>query len=360
MSVDEALALEAYTEVAAIHESHGVFLVQERQSRKFYVKKVLHVYSLDVYRQLQRAPIPNTPRIYHAVESGGTLTVIEEYIPGDTLEEILARGTLPESRVIAISIALCDILSSFHSCSPPIVNRDIKPSNIKITPDGVVKLVDLNAAKPCRSDASRDTVLIGTQGYAAPEQYGFGPSSVLTDIYAMGVLMNVMLTGELPGVSPAFGRMRPIIAACTELTPSRRYQSAAALKAALQGNSQPGSGPRSWRRFLPPGFRHNNPLKWVLATIGYSLMLFLCATLETENTAPAAILLDRVGAVAAFMVVVLFSANYLDVQRYVPGAKSRNLVVRIFCIVAMDFLLFLSAICATALLEVWFTGAGLS
>ena len=74
--------------------------------------------------------------------------VIEDYIPGDTLEEILAReGSLPEAQVLDIAIQLCRILQAFYHAVPPIVNRDIKPSNIKLTEGGIVKLLDMNAAK---------------------------------------------------------------------------------------------------------------------------------------------------------------------------------------------------------------------
>ena len=350
MTLEDELALSFYSEVATIDAEHGIFLVQDTRSRKIYVKKVLQVYSLEVYRRLLRCPILNTPRILHAVEADGTLTVIEEYIPGDTLEEILAKGPLPETQVVAIATALCDILSDFHACDPPIVNRDIKPSNIKITPDGAVKLVDLNAAKAYDPNEVRDTVLLGTQGYAAPEQYGFGASSILTDLYALGVLMNVMLTGALPGVCPAGGRLQPIIAACTELTPARRFQSAAQVKRALKTLS-PNPQRRGWLRFLPPGFRNRNPFKWLLAILGYAFALFICAGIEVEGASAIVLHLNRIGVTAALLLMILFSGNYLDVQRFVPFGKSRNLILRILAVAITDALLFSAVILLILLLE---------
>ena len=156
--------------------------------------------------------------------------------------------------MIEITAQLCAILEDFHSCDPAIMNRDIKPSNIKISPDGIVKLLDMNAAKWSNTDAAKDTMLLGTQGYAAPEQYGFGPSIVLSDIYSVGVLMNVMLTGELPNKRIAGGRLNTIIRKCIELSPSGRYQSISQLQSVLEElNYTPAPAPKknNWRKYLP-------------------------------------------------------------------------------------------------------------
>lgn len=262
MTLEQELRLSYYRQVAEINGEHSIHLVQHVRSRKFFVKKCLTVYNADIYRFLQEHHIPDTPKIYLAEEDGHVLTVIEEYIPGDTLEEILEReGTLSEERTAQIAVQLCRILEEFHSCTPAIVNRDIKPSNLKLSPDGVVKLLDLNAAKWSSEQAARDTVLLGTMGYAAPEQYGFGPSSVLTDIYSVGVLMNVMLTGQLPNQCPAGGRLGRIIRTCTELSPSGRYQSVAQLREAIGQAVGKQAGRRTggaWRAYLPPGYRGGN------------------------------------------------------------------------------------------------------
>ena len=167
--MEQELELSYYKDAAPINESHGIWLVQDQRNGKFYVRKTLTVFNKDIYRYLKNNPIHHTPKIHHVVEDGSTLVVIEDYIPGDTLEEILARkGSLPEAQVLDIAIQLCKILQAFHHAVPPIVNRDIKPSNIKLTEDGIVKLLDMNAAKYCDCLAAKDTVLLGTQGYAAP------------------------------------------------------------------------------------------------------------------------------------------------------------------------------------------------
>ena len=89
--MEQELELSYYKDAAPINENHGIWLVQDQRSGKFYVRKTLTVFNKDIYRYLKNNPIHHTPKIHHVVEDGNTLVVIEDYIPGDTLEEILAR-----------------------------------------------------------------------------------------------------------------------------------------------------------------------------------------------------------------------------------------------------------------------------
>lgn len=342
MTIDQELRLSYYKQVADINAEHSIYLVQDIRTKEFYVKKQLTVYNAAIYRYLQAHPIANTPRIYLVEEDSKVLTVIEEFIPGDTLEEILARcGSLPEAQVVSIVTQLCQILSAFHSCNPAIVNRDIKPSNIKLTPDGVVKLLDMNAAKWSNSQADKDTVLLGTQGYAAPEQYGFAPSSILTDIYSVGVLMNVMLTGELPNKRLADGRLGNIIRKCVELSPAARYQSVAELQTALCGLSGNVStaprGKANWMRLLPPGFRNKNVIKWLLSALGYAMLFSICLDLQVENAGPLELLLNRVMITLTSLCIVFFNGNYLGVHQKFFMTRSKRRWVRWLGMVVIDF-----------------------
>ena len=258
MTLEETCELSYYREIAVLNREHGVTLVQHMESGRIFVKKVLVTYDAEVFRYLQRRHVPHTPEIYAVVEDGDRLTVIEEYISGRSLREILDReGTLTETRAEDIIKQLCEILQHLHNASPPIIHRDIKPSNVIVSSEGTVTLLDMDAAKWEREDEARDTRLIGTVGYAAPEQYGFGASTVQTDLYSLGVLLNVMLTGGFPNESPAQGRLGKAVLSCTRMEPRSRPASAGALLRLLDGDSgrrDPG-GRRGWTSFLPPGFR---------------------------------------------------------------------------------------------------------
>lgn len=127
---------------------------------------------------------------------------------------------------------LCNILEALHSMTPPIIHRDIKPSNIIITSYNYAMLLDFNAAKQFSGQNESDTVLIGTPGYAAPEQYGFGSSSPKTDIYSLGIVLREMLGSitPVPDIAPILHRLNLIAERCTQMTPAARYQSVVELK----------------------------------------------------------------------------------------------------------------------------------
>ena len=116
---------------------------------------------------------------------------------------------------------LCRALWVLHSMAA--VHRDIKPENVILRgPDAV--LIDFDAARLHKPGAETDTQVLGTTGFAAPEQYGLSQSDVRTDIFALGVLINVMLTGEHPSTKLAEGRMGRVVQRCTQVNPEKRYQ----------------------------------------------------------------------------------------------------------------------------------------
>ena len=190
--------------------------------------RINHTGSADVYNLLKRYAHRNIARIYEVHTSGSSVTVLEEYIDGMTVGEVLQTGLYPENGVRKIAAQLCDALEFVHSIG--VVHRDIKPENIIITSDGTVKLIDWNAARIHKKYISSDTITMGTTGYAAPEQYGITQSDARADIYSVGILMNVMLTGEHPSKKMCTGSLAKVIKKCTDIQPDRRYQTAAELR----------------------------------------------------------------------------------------------------------------------------------
>ncbi len=358
MNLSDELTLSYYKPVADITTDHTVKLVQHTDTGKFYVLKQTSIYNLDVYRSLMTEPVQNTPTIYELIEDDHELTVIEEYLAGDTLQEILDRdGVFSENEVIDLLLQLCSIISSLHHREPPIVHRDIKPSNLIISPDHVLKLLDFNTAKYEIPDESRDTHLLGTAGYAAPEQYGFGSSAVQTDLYSMGILMNVLLCGEIPSEKRAEGPLTAVIKKCTELNPSDRFSDVDDLERALKSlhNEKtnkviPKSRP-SWFRFLPPGFRKGNPLHMIIAVPGYLAILDIGMTLKVEARSQLDLTLNRIAATISMLMIVFFSADYLGIQEMLPLTCSKSKLVRLIGIILYDMLLFFIVIIMLMLIE---------
>ncbi len=199
MNINTEFKLSLYEELKSIHKSRKVeiFLVQNIQDEKIYIKKEIKEYTKEIYESIKNIDSKNIPKIYEILEKEDKLIIIEEFINGDTLQTILEKeNKLKESEVIKYMISLCDVLNEIHSLNPPIIHRDIKPANIIISNDNVLKLIDFDISRTYKEGESLDTTLLGTKGYASPEQFGFDQTDCRSDIYAMGVMMNVLTTGK--------------------------------------------------------------------------------------------------------------------------------------------------------------------
>lgn len=183
------------------------------------------------YKILRDISFANIATVFDVSEVENEVTVLEEFVNGVTVADILLNGLYDEREVKHIVKSLCDALTVIHSYG--IVHRDIKPENVMITDNGTIKLIDFDAARLFKNGQSKDTRIMGTAGYAAPEQLGLAQSDERTDIFALGVLMNVMLTGEHPSKKLYKGKMTKIIEKCIQLDPQKRYATAAELKKSL-------------------------------------------------------------------------------------------------------------------------------
>ena len=196
---------------------------------------------------------PNLPRVTdHFVINKVGQYLVMDFIEGEDLREQIKRiGKIPEEEVIRIGRTICDALIYLHNSEPPVLHRDIKPGNIKITPEGQIYLVDFGLAKIVKGGQSTTTGAQSlTPGYAPPEQYGTGTDQ-RSDIYSLGATLYAALTGKIPedGISRAMGtsKLTPIarhnpfvspeiskaIEKSMAVAPEDRYQTAAAFKESL-------------------------------------------------------------------------------------------------------------------------------
>jgi len=201
--------------------------LRHKISGRDIIKRVYHGAN-SIYQILRTLSHPNIPKVHEVIFDKDTVTILEEYIEGLTISDVLDSGLYKENGAITIISALCDALSLLHENG--IVHRDIKPENVMVDNSGTVKLIDYSAAKVYKPHRSQDTQTLGTAGYAAPEQFGITQSDRRVDIYALGILMNVMLTGEYPSKLFYQGRLAKVIEKCTQLDPNKRYQNIVELK----------------------------------------------------------------------------------------------------------------------------------
>lgn len=183
---------------------------------------------------------PSLPRIVDIIDNGVTIYVVMDYIEGESLDKILNEyGAQPEELVIGWAKQLCDALSYLHAQKPPIIYRDMKPANVMLKPEGNIKIIDFGIAREYKELSLADTTVLGTKGYAPPEQYS-GQTDARSDIFALGMTMHHLLTGVDPRNGEAYVPVRQwnpelsegieiIIDKCVEPAAENRYQTCADL-----------------------------------------------------------------------------------------------------------------------------------
>lgn len=185
------------------------------------------------------------PHIQDIIDQGETFCVVMDYIEGESLDKIINEyGAQPEEQVLEWAMQICDVLSYLHSQRPPIIYRDMKPGNVMLKPDGNIKIIDFGIAREFKQDMA-DTTVLGTRGYAPPEQYN-GRTDPRSDIYALGMTMHHMLTGLDPRArdyeyhpvrywnQKISDGIEAIIEKCVQPAAENRYQSCADLMYDLQ------------------------------------------------------------------------------------------------------------------------------
>lgn len=212
-----------YEELRLIKQSekNTVHLVREKAGNQIFIRKILKGQH-NIYLTLQNCQHPYLPKLYEVAMSDDTTTLIEEYVEGQSL----GSAELSEKQLLSAVRELCFVLEFLHGKG--IIHRDIKPSNIILAKDGHIRLIDFDAARMLKDGLEQDTKLLGTRGYAPPEQYGFAQTDARADIYALGVTLKQLL-----GDKAQKPRYRRIIQKCTNLNPDNRYQSARQVKMAL-------------------------------------------------------------------------------------------------------------------------------
>lgn len=232
--------------------------INEKANKPWAIKEVRKdgIQNFEIVRQslivetdlLKKLKHRNLPSIVDIIDRNDNFLIVMDYIEGVTLDKVVKeKGPQKQEDVVKWAIQICDVLCYLHSRKSPIIYRDMKPSNVMLKYDGSVVLIDFGTAREYKEHASGDTACLGTQGYAAPEQFGgHGQTDARTDIYCLGATMYHLLTGHNPAEPPyemypithwnesLSGGLESIILKCTQKNPQDRYQSAEELMYALQ------------------------------------------------------------------------------------------------------------------------------
>ena len=189
---------------------------------------------------MKRLDHPALPRIVDIIDNGVTIYVVMDYIEGESLDKILNEyGAQPEEKVIDWAMQIADALSYLHGQKPSIIYRDMKPANVMLKPEGNIKIIDFGIAREYKEQNLADTTVLGTKGYAPPEQYS-GQTDPRSDIFALGMTMHHLLTGVDPRNGEPYAPVRQwnpelsegieiIIDRCVQPASENRYQNCADL-----------------------------------------------------------------------------------------------------------------------------------
>lgn len=188
---------------------------------------------------LKHCSHPVLPKIFNLIKEEESFFLIMEYVEGINLKEYVAKkGTLKKKMLKNVMEQVCSGLYYLHSLEPPIIYRDLKPSNIILKDDGSIKLIDFGIAKRYSRDVA-DEVALGSRGFAAPEQFGDARgvglfnTDIRTDIYGIGTTMYYLLTKrsyrERVFSLKVRGSVKKIIRKCTQVNPDKRYQNCIAV-----------------------------------------------------------------------------------------------------------------------------------
>lgn len=321
------MSIVVYQKVKVLKESEhkSIYLVQNEIDHLFYIERIYDFKDISVYQTLQSLNVPHIPKIIEIHQFDHQAIIIEEYVNHQTLDWYILNHELDHDQCICIMEQLCDTLSLLHSHN--IIHRDIKPENIFY--DGHdLTLFDFDISRIYDDNQSKDTTILGSYGYASPEQFGFGQTDNRSDIYALGVLLNVMLTGQLPSDYVVDSWESEVIEKATQLDPDNRYQSVDDLKDALGHHKK--YYETSWAL---PGFRnHSKVTTKLLASCGYAFIIYLCFSEPYEATDPnwtyTVDCIFRFVLLAICLTIVAFVLNYRGIWDYCLFHKSKNRLIQ--------------------------------
>ncbi|MBR6221953.1 MAG: serine/threonine protein kinase [Lachnospiraceae bacterium] len=219
--------------------------VRKDGKQDFEIVKQGLIVETDMLKKLNH---PNLPSIVDVIDDKDTFLIVMDYIEGNPLSNYLEEhGAQSQSDTVKWAKQLCDVLDYLHHQDPPIIYRDMKPANIMLKPNGDVTLIDFGIAREYKEGNIEDTTCLGTQGYAAPEQFGGkGQTDGRTDIYNLGATMYHLVTGHNPAKPPyemypithwdptLSTGLEQIILKCTKKNPEDRYQDCNELMYALE------------------------------------------------------------------------------------------------------------------------------
>ena len=357
------------------------------------VKKTMHKTAFDAYKGLKEIKNKNVVKVYECFAKGDECIAIEDYVNGRRFDDYYQGNRLTLQEVVARANELCNGLKAIHEKG--IVHRDIQPKNIIISNEGTLKIIDFDISRKENREKSKDTELLGTVGYAAPEQYGFSQTSNRSDIYSVGVVLKEFFENQ-GFLSNEY--LEKIVNKCMEIDPKNRFSDVNELMLELSkvadmdesrhkndkimtktldtSSKKPesqqkaeeyllkksGNKPRIGKKLtentqkeeLPlitfkylldtiPGFRSRKILYMIISTIVYGWLIYIYAITALDYkgmSIPGSILLTVV-AEASLIIPYMYLTNIADIVSRLPRKTFRSKRHKMCYRICMAIILFL-------------------
>ena len=371
INLKTALLNEQYEKIALFggNNDRKTWLVRQKNSNKIFVLKEIEIENISIYESLQYIKNRHLAAVKNIIEIENKAVVIEEYISGDILADKIENKNITKEDALDYTCQLFEVLSELEKVN--IVHRDITPKNILISSDNVVKLIDFGISRKTKEGRTKDTTILGTAGYAAPEQFGFMQTDIRSDIYSIGVVFHEMLTGKMPeGNKCICYDYKEFIQKCINISPENRFQTACqAYKELMKnyihydaklnenavkftnsaykttGKQDTASVKKDYDYSKMPGFRSGALWKKILGVCVYVFLVTVMAVgFEKCKGNTQAVMYE---CAAAFMYVfstVVIAGNYKNWYNRMPIYKDMDSVVKMFSRVILSIMIFYAGI----------------
>jgi len=340
--------MASYDILKVLDKEKAITLLQHKLTKVLYIQKKLTQYNENVYEQLKGKPHSNIVSVIDYYKVDDAFYVIEEYFNGRTLEAyVKENGVVAPQIALPIITSICHALLHLHTLEKPIIHRDIKLSNIMIDHANNVKLIDFNISRLYDREYAYDTTILGTEGYAAPEQFGFLQTDARSDIYSCGIVLNYLLTGMHPKEYLYQGELGPIIEKCTNFDPSKRYANVQELLQALHAcqisttdTRQAQAEVSSKTSLMLPGFRTKRWWKMILAAFGYAFLILGVIVPKSEDSTGTTGHSEYFLLSLTLLAYIFLFTNYLNIQSKLPFFPSAKKAERIAAYIIYSLIIF--------------------
>lgn len=351
MDVIREYYLRKYDELSILSDTKKckTTLMRNRDTGETVVKKVMNQNASDVYNQLKNINHKNLVNILECFDDGENCVAIEEYINGRRLDDYCKEQSVTLYDCIRLSMDICNGLEAIHEKG--IIHRDIQPKNIIVSNEGTLKLIDFDISRIENEESDKDTELLGTVGYAAPEQYGFSQTSNRSDIYSVGVVLRDICKSyeeTSTGDSAKLQQIKPIINKCMEMDPKNRYKNVTELRKALETaikSSDNEELPKITLQYVIgtiPGLKSKNTVCVIGSVFVYGILLigFGGVAFDVGEINIYRKILGAILSVAAFIIPYTYLTNIADIVFRFPKMNFVNKTNQYIYQIVMAFGLF--------------------